>query len=1021
MKPLQKPIVYNKNKQLKLNLDLNCKQVELPFTVQIKPNTSNFTKYRSKNITDYRLTTTNQTYQQTNFNYYTTKYKTSNNNHNEFNMDREYASIKNNSKNNIEDYYLRKIRIKSSQVRTQPIRYYTPKSLLEYDIDNYINKRQILKTYSSTDANVNEEDLYKEAIIKSNNTNMRVSAMSTENNDILSTKNDENYLNTGFSNNNNQLLSSNKSLSPTYSGDQATKTMFKQSNALSMSRVLEIIKLKEDLKLKQVKQQAINNRLKESHNKNKEGLEYNKNQINSNTNNSEIELRNSNHFFNDRSDSNKNSNIKNANSNKITGNLSKNKNSNILKNHDNPSNEQSFNNNNLNHNYNSNANSNNLSKEYSITNINTPGYNDITYLKSNQELFKAPINSSIHLNLPSKKYTLDCNKNESSNKNKNIYIREHITKTVKQDNPLKDYLDKVKQKQKIKLKQTVENELINNDANMSKSKKNNRKSKSYCSNDNINKDLETLSRHSNITNNKIKNNQVIKTGSSKQTQKISKSSSRSMSKLKYKKDRSSDNEKEKDNKEFFTEESLESEYEYNFQNKKIEYFPPEVINIVRHQQENLKELFRNKTEFYDYIKACEDRITVNSKENKILSIFTKTEVKKPSKINNKDCKKAFQKKELTTQQKILKVFRNGIEQTQEKVDSFLQRKHFYSSKNSVTTIRTIRGKKEPTNKKVNYLSEIFHKTAKWIENQYLPISKKISSVNKQHIFALNRENTVRFGEEFQVADKKKFDEKYRACNDIEIDNKKFEVNRLLNKITNENQKLKKEVFNQVDAEINSLREKQYATKQEKWVRCVISAAIHFKRLNCTINEFYSKAFKISKPYSKEGSWNFFQAVKNNSEDVVFKMLLENKFLVHDFDYHKQTALHWAAKRNYSNILSLLISYGIKVDQTDSVGRTALHYASKNNHMESVIILLKNRADPLLGDSLGKTPSQLCTDESIIYYLKRIKALYIIYKNASTKEADMKIKRGIDYVFQHETLRIQKEKMAKKKRKDELGY
>lgn len=70
----------------------------------------------------------------------------------------------------------------------------------------------------------------------------------------------------------------------------------------------------------------------------------------------------------------------------------------------------------------------------------------------------------------------------------------------------------------------------------------------------------------------------------------------------------------------------------------------------------------------------------------------------------------------------------------------------------------------------------------------------------------------------------------------------------------------------------------------KFKRLLLSAAIHFKKLNMTIKEFYTKNYVSIKPYEKSGSVLLIQAVKEGSINTVLVLLKENKLLVHDFDY-----------------------------------------------------------------------------------------------------------------------------------------
>jgi ankyrin repeat protein len=52
----------------------------------------------------------------------------------------------------------------------------------------------------------------------------------------------------------------------------------------------------------------------------------------------------------------------------------------------------------------------------------------------------------------------------------------------------------------------------------------------------------------------------------------------------------------------------------------------------------------------------------------------------------------------------------------------------------------------------------------------------------------------------------------------------------------------------------------------------------------------------------------------------------------------QRGLHWAAKRNYCSIISLLIEHGADVNAQDGSNRTALYLASKQDNVEAVTVI-----------------------------------------------------------------------------------
>jgi ankyrin repeat protein len=81
-------------------------------------------------------------------------------------------------------------------------------------------------------------------------------------------------------------------------------------------------------------------------------------------------------------------------------------------------------------------------------------------------------------------------------------------------------------------------------------------------------------------------------------------------------------------------------------------------------------------------------------------------------------------------------------------------------------------------------------------------------------------------------------------------------------------------------------------------------------------------------------------------------------------------LHIAAQRDYVELIKLLLSYNINVDQKDILGRNALFFAAKNNFLRSVKCLLNGRAKPGIKNNQGLNSLAVCTDEKTLSFLKK---------------------------------------------------
>ncbi|XP_066949881.1 serine/threonine-protein phosphatase 6 regulatory ankyrin repeat subunit B-like [Macrobrachium rosenbergii] len=68
-----------------------------------------------------------------------------------------------------------------------------------------------------------------------------------------------------------------------------------------------------------------------------------------------------------------------------------------------------------------------------------------------------------------------------------------------------------------------------------------------------------------------------------------------------------------------------------------------------------------------------------------------------------------------------------------------------------------------------------------------------------------------------------------------------------------------------------------------------------------------------------------------------------------------TALIWAAKKNYTELVKLLVQKGAKVNHASGGNYTALYYSVKNRNKECVALLLTKGADPNIFPRGGNSP------------------------------------------------------------------
>jgi cytohesin len=257
-----------------------------------------------------------------------------------------------------------------------------------------------------------------------------------------------------------------------------------------------------------------------------------------------------------------------------------------------------------------------------------------------------------------------------------------------------------------------------------------------------------------------------------------------------------------------------------------------------------------------------------------------------------------------------------------------------------------------------------------LRNAYYPVVRYQKKILNKHINAINKEIGVSYSSWFNLIKKENFSEKLQTTQDLIELQKDKRLIEMIQKLINANFKLKKEV----SKVIHENREKEeYERKQKilsKFKVVLIKAAIHFKRLHISINDFYKMEIKSIKPFSNEGTFRLICAIKDKDVNVINYILDHDSFLVYDFDNFKQTPLHWAAKRNVYEVISKMLYKGANINALDEAGRTPLHVSVENESFESTQILLYEVADPLIKDNRGFLPKDLTNDNDYKYMLQR---------------------------------------------------
>ena len=318
-----------------------------------------------------------------------------------------------------------------------------------------------------------------------------------------------------------------------------------------------------------------------------------------------------------------------------------------------------------------------------------------------------------------------------------------------------------------------------------------------------------------------------------------------------------------------------------------------------------------------------------------------------------------------------------------------------------------------------------------LHDTYHPLLRFQKKMLNQHINAINQEIGVTYSKYFTLIDVNKIPKKFQMCQEL-IDLQKDEkLIKLIRELIDRNFGLEREVDKALD-----LQKKEQEAIRKKYLfkrfsEVMLKASIHFKRLNISLEDFYSipdyiqfnltnqepneitnnenifsgldkdeTSFQKKILMEKNGQ-HFFHALKAEDTDEIISIVNSNYFIMFYRDVFFQTPLHIAAKRNMYKFISLFVSRGANINAQDEGGRTALFIAAQQNNLEFAIVLLFEIADPLIKNSKGERPIDVTTDSRIKVILERAKILHYFHTIGKIKDFNESIRRGLHFLFKEE--------------------
>ena len=336
----------------------------------------------------------------------------------------------------------------------------------------------------------------------------------------------------------------------------------------------------------------------------------------------------------------------------------------------------------------------------------------------------------------------------------------------------------------------------------------------------------------------------------------------------------------------------------------------------------------------------------------------------------------------------------------------------------------------------------------FLQKKFNGLPSSIIKMNNKYMNILKKENEKVFRQYFSIIGKEKFSKKFQnIVNKYEIKeknekkNKRKKINNKQNgkinesstsddSLVNENiisgTQLLKEIIQDEKKQKNIIIKRDKKILFYKFKKEMIFLHIKIEAMTVYFGDILTNYKKPKKSYAFKFTRDLFFAIKTKNFKLANNILDSNKYIVLDYDYFNMTALHWAAKYNFYQIIPKIIEYGSHVNKQDYIGNTPLLVCVKHNFIESTIFLLLYLASPFIKDNKGFNALDYCkTEFKMKNILQKIISLHYICILGPTKKWSEYISRKfLEYIVNEnkgdlelEAYNIIKEKYEYYKRKN----
>ncbi|CAD8064166.1 unnamed protein product [Paramecium sonneborni] len=172
---------------------------------------------------------------------------------------------------------------------------------------------------------------------------------------------------------------------------------------------------------------------------------------------------------------------------------------------------------------------------------------------------------------------------------------------------------------------------------------------------------------------------------------------------------------------------------------------------------------------------------------------------------------------------------------------------------------------------------------------------------------------------------------------------------------------------------NDIYSEQVKSIFKKMFYLIVDCVKKMKQMKLTIKELFQHGVIQKKPYEREGSFQFFEAVEENNCILINFMLQKCRYYAFDINENGQTPLHISIIHQHYDMTERLLQSGAYPDNQDLKGYSPIYYAIQSQNSSIVQLLLYYKANPW-----SNTKYKLITSNSqITKLLKQSRKIHLL--------------------------------------------